>query len=167
MRLILALIIATVVLSACANRGLRDLRTTSSGPDEFIVEPSAELELPDNLDALPQPTPGGTNRTDNNPLAEAVVSLGGRPSDANGPIPASDGALVTAASRYGVTPNIREALATEDAEFRRKQARFTQYRLFSEDLYNQAYRRQALDPRQTADAWRRAGVSTPSYPPVR
>ncbi|MGA9252206.1 MAG: DUF3035 domain-containing protein, partial [Roseobacter sp.] len=90
---------------------------------------------------------------------------GGRPEDANGPIPSSDGALVSAASRFGVTPEIRTALAAEDAEFRRKQSRFTQFRLFNQDLYGQVYSNQALDARSTAEAWRRAGARTPSFPP--
>lgn len=165
MRLISALMVIAIAVSGCANDGLRNLKSTSAGPDEFIVQPSDELEIPSDTRSLPAPTPGGTNRTDSNPVNEAVVSLGGRPGDPNAPVPASDGALVTAASRYGVTPNIRQALATEDAEFRRRKARFTQYRLFSEDLYDRVYQEQALDPFATANAWRRAGVSTPSYPP--
>lgn len=167
MRLIPALILTTFAVSACANQGLRDLRSTSDGPDEFIVEPSGELQSPPDYASLPAPTPGGSNRTDTNPMGDMVVELGGRPGDATAPVPSSDGALVTAASRMGVTPNIRQALATEDAEFRRKQSRFTQFRLFREDIYNRAYRSQALDPFSTANAWRRAGVATPSYPPER
>ncbi len=166
MRPVLSMIAVSIVLSACANTGLRDLRTTSSGPDEFIVEPSAELELPPDMRSLPQPTPGGSNRTDNDPVGEAVVALGGRPGNVNAPIPSSDGALVTASSRYGVTPDIRQTLSAEDAEFRRKKARFTQYRIFSEDLYDQVYRDQALDPHATANAWRRTGIATPSFPPA-
>ena len=165
MRLILALILTTFAVSACANQGLRDLRSTSDGPDEFIVEPSGQLQPPPDFANLPPPTPGGANRTDTDPMSDMVVELGGRPGDATAPVPSSDGALVTAASRMGVTPNIRQALASEDAEFRRKQSRFTQFRLFPEDLYNRAYRSQALDPFATANAWRRAGTATPSYPP--
>ncbi|WP_299400917.1 DUF3035 domain-containing protein [uncultured Roseobacter sp.] len=162
---ILALILITACVSACANQGLRDLRSNSRGPDEFIVEPKAELQTPDDLTALPTPTPGQGNLTDVDPNSDAVVALGGRPSQGTA-IPASDGALVTAASRFGVTPDIRQDLAREDAEFRRRQSRFTQYRLFPEDLYNRAYRRQRLDAEATADLWRRAGAKTPSYPPL-
>lgn len=165
MRFVLWFVALSFALSACTNTGLRNLRSTSTGPDEFMVEPNKELEVPPDMRSLPQPTPGGSNRTDNDPIGEAVVALGGRPGNVNAPIPASDGALVTASSRYGVQSDIRQTLATEDAEFRRKKSRFTQYRIFSEDLYEQVYRNQALDPRATADAWRRSGVVTPSYPP--
>ncbi len=161
----LALILTLTSLAACSNQGLVQLNSTSTGPDEFVVEPSAELTIPDRLDQLPPPTPGQGNRTDIDPIAGAVTALGGRPEDANGPIPSSDGALVSAASRFGVTPEIRTALAAEDAEFRRKQSRFTQFRLFNQDLYGQVYRNQALDARSTAEAWRRAGARTPSFPP--
>lgn len=166
MRLTLVLTIMTFAVGACSNQGLRDLRSTSSGPDEFIVEPSAELEIPPDLRNLPAPTPGGTNRTDNDPIGDAVVALGGRPGDVNAPIPSSDRALIAASSRFGVAPNIRETLAAEDAEFRRKQSRFTQYRLFSTDLYEQVYSSQALNPQETARAWQRSGVATPSFPPA-
>ena len=165
MRLFVALVLTTMALSACANKGLREIRSNSTGPDEFIVDPKAELTLPGDLSALPTPTPGAGNRTDIDPQKELIVSLGGRPASETAPVPASDGALVTAASRYGVTQNIRGTLAAEDAEFRRRKSRFTQYRLFPEDRYNEAYSDLTLDARSTADAWRRAGASTPSYPP--
>lgn len=165
MRLGIAFLIAGMTLSACAGDGLRDLQNNSTGPDEFIVEPKGELEIPSELSALPQPTPGQTNRTDNDPAADMIVALGGRPDSETAPIPARDGALVTAASRNGVTPNIRTQLAEEDAEYRRKRGRFSNIKLFPEDRYVDVYKPLALDARDTADAWRRAGADTPSYPP--
>ena len=130
MRRTMAMILIPVMLSACATDGLREVTSNSRGPDEFIV-----------------------------PKAELATALGGRPPDPNAPIPGSDGALVTAASRLGVTPNIRTQLAQEDADFRARQSRFTGFQLFPEDLYNKVYRSQTLDARDTADA------RTPSYPP--
>lgn len=165
MRLTLAMIIVTFALSACANNGLRNLSSTSAGPDEFIVEPSAELEMPPDLTSLPPPTPGGTNRTDNDPIGDAIVALGGRPGNVNAPIPSADRALVAASGRYGVPPNIRQTLAAEDAEFRRRKGRFTQYRIVSSDLYEQVYRDQSLNAQATALSWQRAGIATPSFPP--
>ncbi|MEP2640862.1 DUF3035 domain-containing protein [Roseobacter sp.] len=163
MRRALALIVITAFVGACSNTGLRDLQSNSRGPDEFIVEPREPLQTPDDLRSLPTPTPGQTNLTDSNPVADAVIALGGRPSEAT-EVPATDGALVTAASRFGVTATIREDLAEADEKFRRRQGRFTQFKLFPEDRYLQAYQRQQLDATATADQWRRAGVSTPSYP---
>lgn len=166
MRLTLALVLMTMTVSACTNQGLQQVSSSSRGPDEFVVEPKAELTMPDNFAALPTPTPGAANRTDVNATANMVVALGGRPRDATAPVPSSDGALVTSASRFGVPANIRQALAEEDAEFRSNQSRFTQFQLFPENLYNKVYRSQTLNPRATADAWRRAGARLPSYPPV-
>lgn len=165
MRTIAILTMATLLLGACANTGLRNLTSSTPGPDEFIVEPKKPLETPGDLAALPPPTPGAANRTDNDPRADAIVALGGRPDGGSG-IPASDAALVTAATRYGVTPDIRQQLDETDAEFRRRQSRFTNIRIFPEDRYNQAYRGEALDQRRAAEQWRRAGARTPSFPPA-
>jgi hypothetical protein len=102
--------------------------------------------------------------TDNDPLGDAVIALGGRP-DRGGAVPSSDSALVTAASRFGVQPQIRQQLDEADAEFRRRESRLANIRIFPEDRYNDAYRREALDAGRTAEQWRRAGAQTPSAPP--
>lgn len=154
-----------LTLAACANdRGLRDLRSSGGGPDEFRVMPMGALVLPSDLDNLPEPTPGGTNISDPTPAADAVAVLGGNPNALvpNG-IPASDGALITAASRNGVDPSIRQTLASEDAAFRARQTRFGLFR--ARDRYFQAYARQALDAYAELIRFRNAGIATPSAPP--
>lgn len=166
MRFIPALFILSIVC-ACSNQGLVQVGSTSSGPDEFVVEPKKELVVPGDLNDLPPPTPGQTNRADTDPKAEMIVALGGRPGNANAPVPSADRALVNAASRYGVSPDIRQSLAQEDADFRRGKSRFTQFRLFPTNLYLDVYEEQALDPSATAESWRRAGARTPSYPPTQ
>ena len=123
------------------------------------------MQEPQNLTALPTPTPGGSNRTDRSALAEGMQAFGGAQTDPNGPIPASDGALVQYASRLGVANDIRQSLAETDAQFRRRKARFTQYRIVPVDRYNQAYRSEALDAQAERARWRRAGARTPSAPP--
>lgn len=165
MRRTLILVLIPLTLSACASTGLRDLRTNSTGPDEFRVAPVNALEAPDNYASLPAPTPGQANRTDRSALNEGIVAFGGRPEAAGGPIPASDGALVQHASRLGVIPGVRQELAETDAQFRKRKARLTQYRLFPTDRYSQAYRREALNAQSEAARWRRAGARTPSSPP--
>lgn len=167
MRRTIALILIPLALSACANPGLRDLRSNSAGPDEFIINPSKELSEPANYTDLPQPTPGKSNLTDRSALDDGVRAVGGRVTDPNAPVPASDGALVRHASRLGVQPAIRETLAQADAQFRKRKRRLTQFRIARVDRYNQAYSRQALDARAEQVRWRRAGVATPSSPPVR
>ncbi|MDW4498392.1 DUF3035 domain-containing protein [Sulfitobacter sp. D35] len=165
MRLMLGMILTSLVLGGCANKGLHDLRRYGDGPDEFIVLPKKPLEQPQSYAQLPAPTPGQANRTDVYPVQDALAAVGGQAQSPLGPVPASDAALVAAASRHGVAPNIRQVVAEEDAEFRRRKARLTQYRIVPTDSYNEAYRREALNQGDTAQAWRRAGARTPSYPP--
>lgn len=164
-RIAVLVLIPLTFVAACANTGLRDLTNTSDGPDEFGVAPVKALEAPANYSNLPTPTPGQANLTDRSALNEGIAAFGGRPEAAGGPIPASDGALVQHASRLGVTPNVRQDLAETDAKFRKRKARFTQYRLFRKDNYKEAYRRQTLNAETEASRWRRAGARTPSAPP--
>lgn len=166
MRRIAALILITLSLSACANTGLRDLRNdSSSGPDEFLISPAAALEAPENYSELPPPTPGQANRTDRSAVNEGIAALGGRPSDPNAGVPASESALVQHASRRGVAANIRGELAEADAKFRKRKGRFTQIRIARADRYKEVYSRQALNADREAAKWRRAGARTPSAPP--
>ncbi|AXI40988.1 DUF3035 domain-containing protein [Sulfitobacter sp. SK011] len=166
MRRTLILVLIPLTLAACASTGLRDLRTNSSGPDEFRVAPVKALEAPNSYASLPPPTPGQANLTDRSALNEGIAAFGGRPEAAGGGIPASDGALVQHASRLGVTPGVRQQLAETDADFRRRKARLTQYRIFPTDNYAKVYRRQTLNAEVEAARWRRAGARTPSSPPA-
>jgi len=158
----------SVVLAGCGSKSLHDIRSNSEGPDEFMILPVKPLTVPKDYDVLPAPTPGGANLVDRNPKADAVVALGGRASalEANG-VPASDGALVASASRYGVPANARASVAEADAQFRKRQGRMTRIKLFPVDRYEQVYRRQAMDPFDANDAYRKAGVATPSSPPEK
>lgn len=157
------------VLAACGSDrdiSLRSFQNNAGGPEEFAVLPSKPLEQPRSFAELPPPTPGGSNRTDLTPKADAVAALGGRPSALQPTgIPASEGGLVTYASRKGTNPAIRQTLAQEDEEFRRRQSFLTKFRLFKVDRYYQAYRRESLDSQMTAAQWRRAGAPTPTAPP--
>lgn len=159
-------LVTMLALAACANdRGLRDLRSNGGGPDEFGVSPVIPLALPDDLAALPPPTPGGANRTDPTPVADAVAVLGGNPGalEPSG-VPSGDRALIAAAGRNGVDPSIRATLAAEDEAFRARQSRL---RLFGgRDRYFSAYSRQSLDAYAELQRFRNAGVVTPSAPPA-
>lgn len=160
------ILIGAMTLSGCASKGLRLLQPSGSGPDEFLILPNKPLTAPRDYDVLPAPSPGGGNLVDQHPVADAVVALGGRASalEING-VPASDGALVAQASRYGVPSNTRTVLAEEDASFRKRQGRFSRIRLFPVDRYEQVYRRQSLDAHGENSRFRRAGFGTPSAPP--
>ncbi len=167
MRILATLGLVLAVAACSGNPGLRTLNDDKDGPDEFKILPVKPLAEPESYSALPVPTPGGANRADPTPNSDALVALGGRPSAAvaSGGIPSSDGALVRQTTRYGVTPGIREELAIEDADFRRRQSRFTQIRIVPVDRYQQAYRSYALDPFAEAERFRKLGIRTPAAPP--
>ncbi len=155
-----------ITLAACGGKGdpkLMNLRS-GPGPDEFAIVPPKPLEMPQNLAELPEPTPGGVNRTDRNPEAEAVVALGGKPGAAGG-IPAADSALFAHAGRFGVDGGIRATLASEDLEWRRDNNGRILERLFNVNVYYKAYRKQRLDQQAELARWRALGVRNPSAPP--
>jgi len=166
MRRLALLILIPLMLTACGDGKLRDLRTTSAGPDEFKIKPAGNLEEPSNYSDLPPPTPGQSNRTDRSATDAGIRAFGGRPQAVSGGIPASDSALVNHVSRNGVSPTIRADLAEADAKFRKRKARFTGIRIVPVDRYAQAYKRQALDAAREAQKWRNAGARTPSAPPA-
>lgn len=153
-----------IALAACG-RGdprLMNPRNTESGPDEFAILPTAPIEIPADLAALPPPTPGGVNRVDPDPEGDAIRALGGNPERAN----RAAGDIVSYAARFGVTPEIRGTLAAEDLDFRsRNQGRVLE-RLFDVNVYFSAYRDQALDRYAELERLRRAGVRTPAAPPA-
>lgn len=163
-------LILVLAVAACA-RGdreidLRQLKSSGSGPDEFAILPAKPLQSPSDYNALPAPTPGARNLVDQNPLADGVAALGGRPAalDASG-VPASDAALVQHAARGGTPANIRGTLAQEDEEFRQRKGRFQRLRIFVKNKYNSVYEPQTLNSVRTNNAYRRVGVPTPSAPP--
>lgn len=169
MRMPRAIFVLTVAaaVAACSNPGLRDLAPPGQGPDEFSVLPVKPLTQPQDYAFLPAPTPGGGNLTDPTPKADLVVALGGNAAalNPNAGVPSSDAALVTASSRYGVSPDTRQVVEAEDAAFRKRRGRWTGLRLFPVDRYNQVYERQSIDPYSETEAARRAGVETPTSPP--
>jgi len=164
------ILVSVLALAACGGGErditLRSFQSTSGGPDEFAVLPGKALQAPENFAALPVPTPGGENLTDQHPKGDAVAALGGRPEalKATG-VAAGDGALVQHASRKGVSGNIRETLAADDLAYRTRKSRFTKFRLFKVDRYVEVYAKESLDPQREVSRWRRAGARTPTSPP--
>lgn len=168
MRRFLGAIGVMLTVSACAGSdGLRQLNTPDNGPDEFNIVPNKPLETPDSYTSLPAPTPGQTNLTELTPKADAVEALGGNPRALlpTDDVPSRDAALVTQASRYGVTADIRSVLAEADAEFRRRRGRLTGLRIVKVDRYSEVYEGQALDPFAEAARFRKLGLPTPASPP--
>ena len=164
-------ILVLIGLAACSGRErditLHNLKTNSGKPEEFAITPNKPLSAPETYTSLPAPTPGGANRTDQTPLQDAVAALGGNPDrlTARAGAPAGDGALISAVSRNGRDPAIREELASQDLEFRKRNSLFT-WTLVPEDQYYKAYRKEALDPQLWLETYRRAGARTPTAPPA-
>jgi len=156
---------AMLALSACGTSSPELMNLSSGeGPDEFGIVPPKPLAMPENLAALPAPTPGGANLADRNPEAEAIAALGGTPG-ATGGIPSGDAALYAHAARYGVESGIRSTLASEDLEWRRDNNGRVLERWFNVNVYYKAYRDQSLDQQTELSRWRNAGARTPSAPP--
>lgn len=157
-------------LSACSQSerdiSMRVLDRPNNGPDEFAVLPNKPLEAPSSYTDLPVPTPNAANLTDRNPKAEGIAALGGNPARLSGTgVPSSDVALVRYVGRKGTDPAIREKLAAEDEDFRRRKSRFTKIRIVKTDRYAQAYKRETLDAYSEWYKYRRTGVKTPAAPP--
>ncbi|NNE89574.1 MAG: DUF3035 domain-containing protein [Silicimonas sp.] len=157
-----------VALTACgggdAEPNLLNIKQPrTDGPDEFSVLPSKPIEIPQDLAALPPPTPGGTNRTDPTPEADVAVALGGNPAVLSRR--GTDGALRAHTGRFGVDPQIREELAAADLEFRRQNDGRLLERIFNVNVYFQAYEPFELDQYRELERLRRAGIRTSGVPP--
>jgi hypothetical protein len=160
--------LAMLLVASCGNRDrapeLMNIRATD-GPDEFGILPPKPLEQPESLTELPEPTPGGQNRTDPQPFDDASIALGGKPQASAGGVPSADGALYAHASRFGTEAGIRSTLAAEDLEWRRDNNGRILERLFNVNVYFKAYRKFWLDQQAELDRWRAKGIRTPSAPP--
>lgn len=155
---------AILALAACSGESdprLMNIRSSGAGPDEFGIVPPKPLEMPEDLAALPAPTPGGPNLTDQHPEDDAIIALGGRPGGGTG----GDAALVRQTSRYGVSGSIRQELASSDLAFRQDNDGRLLERLFNTNTYYRAYEGQSLDQHAELSRWRRAGARNVSAPP--
>jgi hypothetical protein len=164
---VLAGLVLLIALGACA-RGeprLMNLGADRRSPDEFAILPTQPLQAPSNFAQLPTPTPGGENLADPNPRADAIAALGGRMPAQTAGIPAADAAILAQTGRFGTSDTIREELAAEDLEFRRRNQGRVLERLFGVNVYTRAYGAQLLDSDAELDRWRRAGARVPSAPP--
>jgi len=168
-RRILMTTLMIVAVAACGrgDGALTRIKSDSNGPDEFSILPTGPLQTPETY-SLPVPTPGGANLVDPNPRAAGVAALGGNPAaTVPGAVSASDGGLVNHARRYGVNPVVRQELASEDAQVRRRHGRVNIFNIGPNDDYTDAYRKHWLDSQAEQDRMTRSGVVTPSAPPSK
>lgn len=159
-----ALMLAPFALAGCGEGGLAGgLRRAgvTSKPDEFMVLPTRPLEMPENLSALPPPTPGLPNRVDYQPRTDAIVGLTGRPPPAGN----ADGTVLVA--RAGPRdPAIRSELVVEDAEWRRTHHGLFFERLLSKDRDRVVYQEMILNAPEEWARMRASGVEVPAAPPT-
>lgn len=161
------LVALALSLTACGkgDADLLNFNKSNTGPDEFSILPGKPLEAPDNFAELPQPTPGGTNRTDPTPEADAVAALGGNPARLHSGLRAGESVLVAHAARYGVASGIRATLAEEDRVWRDENRPRLLERMFNVSTYYRAYEAMELDQRAELERLRARGVWTPQVPP--
>lgn len=165
--LALCAMLGAAMLAGCgpSNPSLMNVRS-KSGPDEFGILPAKPLEAPTDFATLPPPTPGGSNRTDPTPEADAIAALGGNPASVTrSGVPAADGGLITYAGRYGVQGNIRQTLAAADLKFRQEHPGRLLERLANLNTYYRVYEPLSLDQYAELRRLRRLGVKTPAAPP--
>ncbi len=164
---IISMTFVAALLAGCGSDDpvLMNLKATGNGPDEFAIVPNKPLQAPDSFAALPPPTPGGANRSDQTPELDAIAALGGSPAAvARGPT-ASDVGLISYASRFGRDATIRSQLATEDLAFRKRKDGRLLERIFDVNVYYRAYEPQSLNQYRELERFRRIGVRTPQAPP--
>ena len=162
-----AVVAVCAALAACS-RGepnLMRIERTNSSPDEFAIVPGKPVQIPETLGELPPPQPGGTNRADATPEADATAALGGSPARLQRDGQSPDGTLVRQAGRFGTDGNVREDLAEADLEFRRRNRGRLLERLFGITTYFDAYSRQELAQHPEQERWRRAGARSSAAPP--
>ena len=163
-RLLLACLVPTLAACAGGDPGLMNIgRDRAGGPDEFGIIPTKPLEVPEDIAALPVPTPGGANLTDPTPESDVAAALGGDIGAlARG---STDGAFLAHATRHGVDSNIRVELAAADLEFRSDNQGRVLERLFDVNVYFRAYEEMALDQYAELARLRRLGIRTSAAPP--
>lgn len=158
--------LAVIGLAACSSDEpelMNIKQPRSDGPDEFSVLPTKPLEMPVDVAALPEPTPGGVNLADPTPEADVALALGGNPAVLSRA--SRDGALLAYAGRFGVDPQIRAELAAADLEFRRRNNGRLLERALNVSVYYQSYEQMELDQYRELERLRRLGIRTSAVPP--
>jgi len=167
----IVMLMAAVIVAGCGGGrdgevSLRKIKHKGNGPDEFSIMPGRPLEMPGDVAALPEPVPGGPNRTDQDPVADGIAALGGNANaQRRETSPTAHAGLINRTGRFGRNAGIRQTLAAEDLEIRRQHGRVNILRFLPTDDYLQAYKDQWLDPYAEERRLRRRGVRTPAAPP--
>lgn len=157
-----------VVITACSrgDGALTRQKKPGDGPDEFAIVPGLPLQEPTSYTALPTPTPGQANLTDQNPRADGIAALGGNAARSSSGVTTSEAGLIRHTGRYGTQAGIRDTLRIEDEEIRAAYGRRNLLRIGPRDDYTEAYKKQWLDSQAERERLRRSGVITPTAPPA-
>ncbi len=81
-RTLTALAAIAFCASGCGSAGFQireAIGVDKNPPDAFVILPTRELEIPQNLTALPPPSPGAASPLEIDPRAMALSALGGQP----------------------------------------------------------------------------------------
>ena len=98
--------------------------------------------------------------------ADAVAALGGNPASLGQETPsAANAGLVNHAGRYGRAAGIRQTLAAEDLDYRRRRDGRLLERIFNTNVYYRAYAPMSLDQYAELEYWRARGVRNVGAPP--
>lgn len=118
----LLLILPLLILTACEGNVRQKLGLSTSAPDEFMVARRAPLEIPDNLNYLPPPTPGAQRPQEQTVAASAQEALFGRPlaKQGDGFTPA-EAALLNKTGAPSANPDIRAQVDYESTQIDKTQ----------------------------------------------
>ena len=119
--------------------------------------------MPENLAALPPPTPGAVNRVDPRPETDAVAALTGRPAAAG----SASGTTLVARAGPGEA-QIRSRLAQEDAAYRAENRGLLLERVANQSNPDtRVYRDMRLDADAEFQRLRARGLRVPAAPPLQ
>ena len=167
-----AVITALAALAGCSIGGSDDnempqlLQFKNDGrPDELATVSTRPLEYPDLSIQLQPPRWDGVNRADRRPEEEVIATLGGSERTGQKAPAAKNRKMIAYSTRYGIDPMIKQKLESEDLAYRRKNDGRLLERVFSVNVYFDAYRPMSIDPYVELERLRGLNVRTPSAPP--
>ncbi len=156
-----------IALAACGGKDkdvvLAKIKKKGDGPDEFSIIPGKALQEPEDYTLLPKPTPGNINLTDQTPKIDGIIALGGTPPQSG--IAKTETSLVAHVGQFNAPTNIRQTIATEDKELRRRYGNVNIFKFGGAGNYNAAYRKHWLNGYSEQERLSQRNVQTPTAPP--
>ena len=165
---IISLCVALTLLGACAEReektrSLLNIRDSARNLDEFAIEKSNPLVIPDNVSkkTLPIPNPRARNRAE-----VSVDKILNNALQNNGARGVKSEAFLKQATRFGIDDNIRAELSREDRLFRENAYVSVVERVGNVAVYFRLYEEDTLDVNEELRRLRNLKVKTPNRGPA-